>query len=113
MSVTGNRKVTIDFTDDVEYSQEFEAIVNGSSPGSVVTQALASGANTITLPTGTTGVTIIPDSNNTVALTLKGVTGDTGVGLALTSPSSFGVGAAVTTFCLTAASVVTVRIIFS
>lgn len=113
MSVTGNRSVTIEFADDVEYSQEFEAIVNGSSPGAVVTQVLASGANTITLPTGTTGVTIIPSDVNTVALTFKGIAGDTGVALALTSPSSFGVAASVTTFVLNAASAVTIRIIFS
>lgn len=53
---------------------------------------LASGTNTITLPTGTgmptpTGCIIIPDSANAVALTLKGVAGDTGITLSLTKPT--------------------------
>ena len=49
--------------------------------------ALASGANTITVPTGATGVIVIPPVANTVALTLKGIAGDTGIPLSLTQPS--------------------------
>jgi len=50
---------------------------------------LASGANTITVPAGAVdGVVIVPPASNTVGLTLKGVTGDTGVRI---SPSSFSV----------------------
>src|SRR2546426_11360173 len=47
---------------------------------------LASGANTITVPTGTgmpapTGCVIVLPSANTIVTTLKGVTGDTGIAL--------------------------------
>lgn len=112
MSVTANRSVTITFTGDVEYSQEFTAVTNSSSPGMNEILALASGANTITPPAGSTAVTIIPPATNAVTLTLKGVTGDTGVALALTSPTTIGL-AGVTAFCLTAGSTVTVRLIFS
>jgi hypothetical protein len=48
---------------------------------------LASGANTITVPTWATGVLIIPTSTNTVALTLKGVTGDAGIEIGPASPT--------------------------
>lgn len=48
---------------------------------------LASGANTITIPTWATGMLIIPNTSNAVGLTLKGVTGDTGVPLSLTNPT--------------------------
>jgi len=42
--------------------------------------SLGSGANTITVPAGVVGgVVIKPPSGNTQTLTLKGVTGDTGV----------------------------------
>jgi hypothetical protein len=49
--------------------------------------ALASGANTITVPTGATGVLIIPPAANAQTLTLKGVTGDTGVPISPSQPS--------------------------
>lgn len=45
---------------------------------------LSSGANTITVPTGATKVIIIPPAANTQTLTLKGVTGDTGIPLSPT-----------------------------
>jgi hypothetical protein len=47
---------------------------------------LASGANTITVPTNAAGCVIIPPSGNTQTLTLKGVTGDTGIALSKTNP---------------------------
>ena len=51
--------------------------------------SLASGANTITVPTGFTpsGVVMIPPSTNTQSLTLKGVTGDTGIAVSPNEPS--------------------------
>jgi hypothetical protein len=48
---------------------------------------LASGLNTITLPTGTvSGCLVSPPTSNTQTLTLKGVTGDTGVKMPQASP---------------------------
>lgn len=48
---------------------------------------LASGANTITVPSWAAMVIIVPPSNNTQTLTLKGVTGDTGVPISETAPT--------------------------
>lgn len=67
---------------------------------------LVAGANTITVPTGgstqPTAVTIVPPAGNTVSLTLKGVTGDTGVSLHLTDPTILAIASSQTTFVLTA-----------
>ena len=49
---------------------------------------LQSSATTFaSVPTWAAGVIIIPNPSNAVGLTLKGVTGDTGIALSLTSPS--------------------------
>ncbi len=72
--------------------------------GTVQELTLASGANTVTVPTGATAVLITPPAGNTVLVTLKGVTGDTGVPLHKTFPTLLPLDSTVTTFCLTAAS---------
>lgn len=112
MPVTSNRKITITFENDIEYSQAFDAIQNGSSPGAIDVVGLIAGANTITVPSGSTGATIIPPSTNTETMTLKGVSGDTGIALALTSPTSIAL-ATVTTFVITAGGVISLKIIWS
>ena len=112
MAVTATRALTINFTGDISAANTFAAANNTASPADIELVNLSSGANTLTPPTGTKACTVIPPSGNTVLLTLKGVTGDTGVVLHLTDPSSFGLNA-LTAFCLTAASAVTVRIIWS
>lgn len=112
MAVNSKRTVTITFEEDVEYNQTFEAVENSTSPGVNETQALASGANTITAPTGAAGCTIIPPAGNTTTMTLKGVSGDTGIALALTSPTSLGLSG-VSTFVITTNGPVTVRLIWT
>lgn len=110
MAVTSARSQTITYTGDVTGTETVSAASNTASPGSVTLHTLASGANTITLPTGgstVTSGTILPPSGNTQTLTLKGVTGDTGVGLHLTDPTTIAFAASVTTFCLTAGGTVT------
>lgn len=52
---------------------------NAAAPSHVIQITLASGANTITIPTGTRGVLIAFDITSTATKTLKGITGDTGV----------------------------------
>lgn len=67
--------------------------------------SLASGANTITVPAGATMCIIIPPTTNTtVTLTLKGVTGDTGVPIAKATPTVLTLGT-LATFCLTASGI--------
>lgn len=113
MAVTSNRSVTITFSGDVEFSQIFEADPSSSGSGNIVKQNLVNGANTITPPTNAIAVTIIPPEGNATSITLKGVTGDTGIVLHLTDPTSIGLGSA-STFCLTAGSAITgIRLIYN
>lgn len=46
----------------------------------------------ITVPTGATAMLIIPPAANAGTITLKGVTGDTGVALSKTLPSAIALG---------------------
>lgn len=110
MSVTATRSTTIVFTGDVTGTETISAASNAAAAGMIEIKTLASGANTITVPTGgttPTSVTITPPTGNTQTLTLKGVTGDTGVGLHLTDPFTLSLAAATATFCLTAGNTIT------
>jgi len=117
MAVTASRQTVIVFTGDVTATETINAANNANSPGEIEIRTLALGANTITVPTsGTvpTAVTLIPPVGNVNLITLKGVTGDTGVGLHLTDPTTIALGAAVTTFVLNAAATVTgIRLVWS
>ena len=75
--------------------------------GEVLSQNLALGANTIAVPTGTRYVLIQPPPLNTTNITLKGITGDTGVLLDPTAPTLFTVGTGVVSFVLTAGALIT------
>ena len=94
----------------------------GNTPGTVLSftvtnpysvlydelKTLASGANTIAVPDKAGGVWIVPPASNAVAMTLKGVTGDTGISLHLTSPTFITFAVATSrTFCLTAGATLT------
>lgn len=117
MATTSTRKITLTFSGDVLGTQDAQAATNTSSAGSIEIKTLASGPNTITVPTGgtvPTAVTIIPPTANTTLMTLKGVTGDTGIPIHKTDPTSLAIDATVATFCLTAAASITgVRFIWS
>ena len=112
MPVTSNRRITIAFASDILYSQSFDAAANASGSGQNQLIDLVTGPNTITPPNDAVGVTIVPPDDNAVTLTLKGVTGDTGVPLSLVDPSSLGL-ASDAAFVITAGGNVTVRFIFS
>ena len=106
MSVTAARRITITLTGDVTATHVINAASNTTSPGAVEVISLSSGANTITVPTGGTvpkAVTIVPPVGNQDTITLKGITGDTGVVLHLTDPSTIALDTSVSTFVLTAA----------
>ncbi len=117
MATTAERKITITYSGDVGGTQEIEAADNDVSPGQIQIVTLASGANTITVPTGGTTptcCTIMKPSDNTTSITFKGVTGDTGVRLHDTDPDSISINSSVTTFVLTAgAQIVGVRLVWS
>tara|TARA_R110000868_G_scaffold97880_2_gene269361 strand:- start:1244 stop:1591 length:348 start_codon:yes stop_codon:yes gene_type:complete len=115
MAVASTRSIGLAFTGDVTYNQTFSAASGATSPGEIQILDLSSGANTITPPTSATkACTLIPPAANTQTITLKGVTGDTGVVLHKTDPSSFGLNSGATTFCLTAGGIITgLRLIWS
>lgn len=65
----------------------FTIPTNDTSNASIISIVLASGDNTIGIPPWTVGVIIVPPTNNTEALILKGDTGDTGVDISPNQPS--------------------------
>lgn len=115
MAVTSTRSVTIGITGDgLNESNVFPAASNVASPANISYINLASGSNTVTTTTGMVSATIIPPAGNTNSITLKGVTGDTGVRLHNTDPSSIGLDSTVSSFVLTAgASISGVRIVWT
>ena len=118
MSVNSSRSVIVKMTGDVLFSEEFSAADNAVAPGSVTVHALSTGNNTITVPSATgitvKGATIIPPSGNTASLILKGVSGDTGITLSNTDPTSIAFETAPANFVLVAGAAINgLRIIWS
>lgn len=118
MAITANRSEVITFTGDVTATFTHTAAANAASPGSLQIYTLASGDNTITLPTGGSVVksaTIIPPSGNTQSITIKGVTGDTGLVLSLTEPTTLTFKATpATTFLIVTGGIITgLRIVWT
>ena len=104
MATTATRSTTITYSVDVSGTQTLSAASNAASPGTVELKTLASGFNTITLPTGGSTVvscTIVPPAANTTAITLKSITGDTGIRLHNTDPSTVTFHTTETAFGLT------------
>jgi len=117
MAVQSARTETITFTGDITATLTNAAASNAASPGMSELKNLVNGANTITVPTGgatPVAVRVVPPAGNVVSITLKGVTGDTGVALHLTDPTTIALAASVSSFCLTAGGAITgVRFIWS
>src|SRR3990167_419196 len=110
MAATATRVTTITYSGDTIGTQTISAASNAASPASVEIVTLASGFNSITVPTGgatVTALTIVPPTGNTTNITLKGVTGDTGIQLHDTDPSSISIDPSVTAIGLTAAAEIT------
>lgn len=116
MSILSTRKVINQFEGDV-VADVTNTATNQASPGKFDIVTLASGANTITPPSGGStpvAVTIIPPPSNASSITLKGVTGDTGVLLHPTQPTTIALGSPTATFVLTAgAQIVGVQMIWA
>lgn len=106
MAVTGTVYVFGDLIGEPEGRSSVQlswAITAGKSQS--VTD-LASGANTITVPSGTTLVVIVPPTDNTQTITQKGVSGDTGHEISRTKPTIIAWQTG-TTFVLTAGAAIT------
>lgn len=110
MAATSTRVQTIVFTGEVTGTHRLEAATNDDAAASIEIKSLASGANTITVPTGSsttpTSVTIVPPANNDTSITIKGITGDTGIRIHNTDPTTIALDDSVTTFCLTAGATI-------
>ena len=117
MATTSARSIVLGFTGDVTLAETFAAAANANSPAQVQILTLAPGANTISVPTGgtaPTAVLIIPPSGNTQLMTLKGVTGDTGVPIHKTDPTNIALDSTCASLVLNAAGTVTgLRLIWS
>ena len=110
MATTGKRSIGIQLTGDIEAGEVYRAANNEASPGQTELITLALGANTITKPAGgstVVAVTLVPPSDNTSLVTLKGVAGDTGIPLHDTDPTSISLDSTATTFVLNAAAQIT------
>ncbi len=107
MSKTSTLSLGLTVTGDgVNDSYAPPPVTNSAAPyGGQVSLALAAGFNTITKPAGAVGCVITPPATSTNAKTLKGLTGDTGIGIATASPT---VLAATATFGITSAGIETV-----
>lgn len=90
MAVTSNRSITTTMTSDITFSRSDSAAESTTAPGVIEKKDWSSGNNTVTVPSGSKGVTIKPPTGNTQALILKGVNGDTGVAIHKTDPTSLG-----------------------
>lgn len=114
MSVASTRSIDVTFTGDVTGTQTHEAADSAASPGQIEVKTLAAAFAAHAVPTGATALTLIPPAGNANTLTLKGVTGDTGIRLHNTDPSSIAIDPSVTTIGLTAGGIITgVRFIWS
>lgn len=89
-------------------SKIFQAsVTSAAAVDHTLTQDLSAGANTITIPSGATCVMITPPSGNTQALTLKGVSGDTGIAISKTKPTLLSFDTPPANFVINAAGSVT------
>ena len=113
MAIRSVRTIEVVLSEDIDASV-IQASTNTTSPGQITAVNLTTGANTIAVISGAAAVTIIPPSSNTELITLKGVTGDTGVPLHLTEPTSIGLSTTASTFVLTVgADIDNVRFVWS
>lgn len=113
------RRVVVEFTSELPFTTFLAPeATNDTSPADMDLVTLASGANTITPPAGATACTIIFPETNTgddeELVTLKGVSGDTGVVLHPLDPTSIAINNPATTFVLTASGTLAgVRLVWS
>lgn len=117
MAVTATRVQTITYTGDIVGVETQTPAANTQSPGIMALQAFPVGFTAITVPlagTVPTAVTIVPPAGNTNSITFKGVTGDTGIRLHNTDPTTIALDPSVTTFGLTIATATTnIRLLWS
>lgn len=85
----------------------YTIVPNGSNNYTERADTLASGPNTIPVPSWASAMIILPSTSNTVELTLKGAAGDTGIPLGLIQPTLINFDVAPANIIITAASLFT------
>ena len=120
MSITSNITVTITQTGDIEANYSSEAVPNTAASGAISNLVLTSGTNTVTCPSTTVfqvrAALIKPPDDNTATITLKGVSGDTGILINPVNPTllTFDTTATTTSFVLVASTTINaVQVIWS
>ena len=115
MAVSSTRQISLGFSGDLIASLTYSAATNSASPGQIEVKALAAGPNTITPPAGVTpkAVTIVPPTGNVIALTIKGVAGDTGIVIHDTDFTTIALDSPSATFVIDAGNTVNVRLVWS
>jgi len=104
---TADRQVNIQITGSgLNENNSFVAAQNTSSPAQILNMNLINGNNTISTPTGAVSVTIVPPAGNTVSIILKGLSGDSGIRLNNTDPTSLALDPTTITFILTTNSII-------
>jgi len=92
MAVASTRQIIItSIGDSLNNNVTTPIASNAVAPGDTDVFSLTTGFNSIPFPTGGTtvkGATIIPPPANAQTITLKGITGDTGIPLHKTEPTS-------------------------
>lgn len=111
MIISNSRVINI-FTGDFGVQSIASAAENNNSPGAIVDYTLTTGNNTIIPPPQSTGATILFPTGNSVLVTLKGVSGDTGIVLHPTDPTRIAINTTAA-FVLSAVSSVSMKIIWS
>ena len=108
MTVEANLQVNTQILGDgLNSNNSFASAANASSPAQDQFLTLALGSNTVTVPSSAVSCTIVPPAGNTNSITLKGVTGDTGIRIHNTDPTSLAIHSSVSAFVLTAATTTT------
>jgi hypothetical protein len=118
MAITSTRTTQLGFSGDITQNIIQSALANVASPGQTDKVSLAIGFNAITPPSNTgdviTCLTIIPPAGNVNLITLKGVTGDTGIPLHKTDHTQIALDSTFTTLGLTVTvAVIGVRLVWS
>ena len=107
MSKQAQATISVNVTGDGLNFTDADTPTNASAGVAPTSATLAAGFNTIPVPTGVTGVKIKPPPSSAVALTLKGITGDTGIPIAPAAPSYLSLPTGTTAFGITAGGAVT------
>jgi hypothetical protein len=111
VAVTATRVTTITYSVDTVGTQTLSAASNTASPGSVEVVTMTGAATTTFTPpkggTSPVACTIVPPAGNVATITLKGVSGDTGIRIHATDPTTIALGTTTTTFVLTISATIT------